>query len=91
MAKTCTGTLVAYPEVEVQVQGLVRVVGIIAPFAPRRGLYPGKIRYIEAQMVKGHRSPVVGAPAAVSHGRARHSLGLGPCGDCKRVLLIPDP
>ena len=78
VAKNGTGTLVAYPEVEVKVRDLVRVVGIVAPFAPRRGRYPGKIRYIEPQMVKGHRRTVVCALAAVSHGRAKHSLGSTP-------------
>ena len=47
MAKTSTGTLVAYTEVKVQVRVLVRVVSIVAPFAPWRGRYPEKIRYIE--------------------------------------------
>ena len=31
------------------------------------------------------------APAAVRHRRARLSSGMGPCGDCRRVLWIPGP
>ena len=30
-------------------------------------------------------------PAAARHGRARHSSGTGPCGDCRRVLCFPGP
>ena len=54
---------VAYPEVKVQVRDLVRVVCIVAPFAPR-GQYSGKIRFIEPQGVNGHRGPVPGAPSS---------------------------
>ena len=36
-------------------------------------------------MVNGHRRRVAGAPAGVSHGRARQSSGSGPCGYCRRV------
>ena len=35
VAKRSSDTRVAYPEVKVQVRGLMRVVGIVAPFAPR--------------------------------------------------------
>ena len=35
MAKRTFDPRVAYPEVNVQVRDLVRVVGIVAPFAPR--------------------------------------------------------
>ena len=54
-----------------------------------RRMPTGKICHIKPQVVKGHRRPVVGAPAAVSHGRARHSLGSGLCWDCRKVLLEP--
>ena len=37
---------VAYPEAKVQVRDIVRVVGIVAHFAPR-GQYSYKIRFIE--------------------------------------------
>ena len=29
--------------------------------------------------------------AAVRHGRAIQTLESGPCGDCRRVLWVPDP
>ena len=35
MAKSSSDTRVAYPEIKLQVRDLVRVVGIVAPFAPR--------------------------------------------------------
>ena len=35
MAKRSSDPRVAYPEVNVQVRDLVRVVGFVAPFAPR--------------------------------------------------------
>ena len=35
MAKRSSDPQVAYPEVNVQIRDLVRVVGIVAPFAPR--------------------------------------------------------
>ena len=62
-----------------QVQDLVRVVGIVVPFAPRN---KGKIRFIETQGGKW---------AKVRHGKARQSSGTGPCGDCIRVLWVPGP
>ena len=37
---------VAYPEVKVQVRNLVRVVGIVSPFAFTGDRYPGKIHFI---------------------------------------------
>ena len=37
---------IAYPEVKFQVGNLVRVVGIVAPFAPREPV-PGKICFME--------------------------------------------
>ena len=39
----------AYPEVKLQGRDLMRVVGIVAPFAPMGVRYPGKIRFIEPQ------------------------------------------
>ena len=47
MAKRSSDPRVAYPEVKVQVRKLVRVVGIVAPFAPRGGQYSGEICFIE--------------------------------------------
>ena len=31
------------------------------------------------------------SPAAVCHGRARQSLGTGPCEDCRSVLWLSNP
>ena len=63
MAKRSSDPRVAYPEVKVQVQDLVRVVGIVGPFAPRGVQYSGKIRFIEPQGVNRHSRPVLGAPS----------------------------
>ena len=70
MAKRSSDPRVVYPEVKVQVRDVVRVVGMVAPFAPQ-----GKIRFIEQKRVNGHRRPVPEAPAAVRHGRAKKSSG----------------
>ena len=35
--------------------------------------------------------PGVPSSGTVRHGRARQSLGTGPCGDCIRVLWVPGP
>ena len=67
MAKRNCDPLVAYPEVKVQVRDLVRVVGIVAPFATR-----GNSFYLAAggnwaqETCAGCPPP----PAAVRHGRA---------------------
>ena len=90
MAKRSSDPRVAYPEVKVQVRDLVRVVGIVSPFAPRGSVF-GKIRFIEQQVINGHRRLMPGAPAAVPHGRAKQSSGARPCGDCRMVLLVPGP
>ena len=42
MAKRSSDSRVAYPEVKVQVRDLVRVMGIVAPFAPRGVSIRGK-------------------------------------------------
>ena len=42
VAKRSSDPWVAYPEIKVQVQDLVRVVGIVAPFAPRGSSIRGK-------------------------------------------------
>ena len=46
VAKRSSDPRVAYPEVNVQVRGLVRVVRIVAPFASRGFSIRGKIRFI---------------------------------------------
>ena len=80
MAKRSCDPRIAYPEVKVQVRDPMRVVGIVGPFAHVGSVF-GKIRFLEG--VKGMRRLVPGAPAAVPHGRAKHSPGL--CGDCRMV------
>ena len=69
----------------------MRVVGIVAPFAPMGAGTRGKFVL---------SSPVLSSPrgemgpgdarrvplAAVRHGRARQTSESGPCGDCRRVL-----
>ena len=60
VVKRSTDTWVAHPEVKVKVRDLVRVVGIVASFAPR-GF---SVRFIEPQMVDGHRRHVPGAPSS---------------------------
>ena len=39
----------AYPEVKLHGRDIVRVVGIVDPFAPIKGRYPEIIRFIEPQ------------------------------------------
>ena len=69
VAKLSSDPRVADPDVKVHVRHLVRVVGIVAPSAPR-GSVPGEIRFIETQWVNGHRRPVSGA---ASRGTPRES------------------
>ena len=88
VAKRSCDPRVAYSEVKFQVRDLVRVVGNVAPFAPRGSVF-GKIRFIEPQGSTGHRRLVPGAPAVVPHGRAKQSSGTGLCGDCRMVLWVP--
>ena len=83
-AKRSSDPPVAYSAVKLQVGDLVRVVGVVDPFAPwgvsirgkivlsrnpgyktvcwGRGRHEAKRRYIEPQMVNGHRRPVAGVP-----------------------------
>ena len=68
MAKRNSDHRVAYPEVKVHVRDLVRVVDIVAPFAPR-GQYSGKIRFIEPQGINGSGDLCWVPPAAVHYQR----------------------
>ena len=76
---------VAYTQVKVQVCDLVRVMGIVAPFA-RGGSVFGENSFYPAPGCKGDLSP-----AAVHHGRARQISGTGPCGYRRRVLWVLGP
>ena len=71
--KLVLALVVAYTEVKVQVRDLVRVVGIVAPSAPRRDLYPGKIRYIEPQMVNDGKWAQETCGGYPSRGKSRES------------------
>ena len=68
----------AYPEVKLYGRDLVRVVGIVGPFATMGVRYPGKIRFIEPQGGGGMGTgDVCRVPlAAVRHGRARQTSEL---------------
>ena len=71
MAKRSFDPQLACPEVKVQVRDLVRVVGIVAPFAPRgRGAVFREIRFIGYQEKNGSSRPV---PGALSSGTPRES------------------
>ena len=74
MAEHSSDPRVAHPDVKVQVRDLLRVVGIVAPFAPW-GSIPGEIRFIETQWVNGQRRLVPDAANSGTHGRARQSQG----------------
>ena len=69
----------------------MRVVGIVAPFAPMGAGTRGKFVLSSPrwEMVPGdaRRVPL----AAVRHGRARQTSESGPGGDCRRVLWEPGP
>ena len=80
----------AYPEVKLQGRDLVRVVGIVAPFAPLGAGTQGKFVLSSPRGEVGQgvcRVPL----AAVRHGRARQTSESGPCGDCRRGLWVPGP
>ena len=87
--KRGSDTRLAYPEVKVQVRDLVRVVGIVAPFDQVGIAPPGKNSFYRVPRGKWAQESV--SPAAVCHGRARESSGMGPCGDCRRILWLPNP
>ena len=62
VAKHSSDPRQAYPEVKLQRRDLVRVVGIVAPFAPLGANYPGKIRFIEPKGGKWGQKTRVGRP-----------------------------
>ena len=69
----------------------MRVVGIVAPFAP---LGAGTREKFVLSSPRGEIGPedVCRVPlAAVRHGRARQTSESGPCGDCRGVLGVPGP
>ena len=78
MAKRSSDPRLAYPDVKVQVRDLVRVVGIVAPFCPTRGGYPGKFVLSSLRREMGTGDVCQVPPAAVRHGRAMQSSGTKP-------------
>ena len=90
MTKRSSDPRVAYPEVKVQVRDLVRVVGIVAPFAPRGSVFRENSSY-RAPGGISTGDPYRVPPAAVRHRRARQSSGTGPCGDCRKIPCVPGP
>ena len=89
MAKRSSDPRVAYPQVKVQVRDLVRVVGIVAPFAALGVGTRGKFDLWRprGEIVPGDVSRV--PPAAARHGKDRQCSGTGQCGCCRRVLWVP--
>ena len=91
MVRRSSNPRVTHPEVKVQVRDLVRVVDIVAAFAPR--VFSIRRKFVlsspRGQMGTGDLYQV--PTAAVHHGRVRQSSGTGPCGYCRRVLWVPRP
>ena len=81
----------AYPEVKLQVRDLVRVEGIVAPFAPLGAVTRGKFVLSSPRGEMGQGDVCRVPLAAVRHGRARQTSETGPCGDCRRGLWVPGP
>ena len=91
VAKQSSDPRKAYPEVKLQGRDLVRVVGIVAPFAPMEGRYAGKIRFIEPRGGNGPRSRVAGvATGEPGKLQSRDRVGIveGFCGYRARVVSI---
>ena len=61
------------------------------PAAKYKNVYwcSGKIRFMEPQGINGHRRPVPGAPSSGTSRESQAVFGTGPCGYCRRVLLVP--
>ena len=90
VAKHSSDPRQVYPEVKLQGRDLVRVVGIVAPFAPVGG--GGTQGMFVLSSPRGEMGPgdVCRVPlAAIRHGRARQTSESEPCGDCRRVLWVP--
>ena len=60
--------------------------GIVLPFAPR-GVIRGKFVLIVPKGVNGHRRPVSGAPSSGTARKSHAKFEMGPCRDCRRVLV----
>ena len=84
VAKHSSDPRQAYPEVKLQGRDLVRVVGIVAPFAPLGAGTRGKFVLSSPRGEVGQGDVCRVPLAAVRHGRARQTSESGPCGDCRR-------
>ena len=91
VAKHSSDPRQAYPEVKLQVRDLVRVVGIVAPFAPLGAVTRGKFVLSSPRGQIGQGDVCRVPLAAVRNGRARQTSESGPCGDCRRGLWVPGP
>ena len=69
----------------------MRVVGIVAPFAPQGAGTRGKFVLSSPREEVGQGDVCRVPLAAVRHGRARQTSESGPCGDCRRGLWVPGP
>ena len=84
VAKSSSDPRKAYPEVKPQGRDLVQVEGIVVPFAPLEAGTRGNF-------VLSSPRREMGTEAAVRHGKARQTSDPRPCGNCRRVLLVPGP
>ena len=82
MFKRSSDPRAAYPEVKLQVRDPVRVVSIVAPFAPLGAGTWGKFVLSSAREKMGTGALRRVPPAAVRHGAASPTSGTEPCGDC---------
>ena len=91
VAKHSSDPRQAYSEVKLQRRDLVRVVGIVALFAPLGSGTRGKFVLSSSRGEMGPEDVCRLPLAAVRHGRARQTSESGPCGDCRGVLGVPGP
>ena len=85
MAKRNSDPRLVYPEVKLQVRDIVRVAGIVAPFASVGAFTRGKF------VLSRPRETMGMPPAAVRHGSARQTSKSGQCWLCRSVLWVPGP
>ena len=91
MAKRNSDPRVAYPEVKLQVRDIVRVAGIVAPFAPVGAFTRGKFVLSRPRETIGTGDLCRMPTATVRHGRARQTSKSGQCWLCRSVLWVPGP
>ena len=69
----------------------MRVVGIVVPFALLVAGTRGKFVFSISRKKIGTGDLCWVTHAAVCYGTARHISGSESCGNCRRVLWVPDP